>query len=110
MRLLLDECIARNLKRDLVGHEALTVVEAGFSGMKNGALLRAASGNFDVLITVDRNLPFQQNIATLQIAVMILMAQGITYPDLKPLIPEVLASLSNIQPGELLRIEKRSTN
>src|SRR5882672_6820036 len=75
MRLLLDECLARNLKRDLVGHEVMTVVEAGYSGMKNGALLRAASDNFDVLITVDRNLPFQQNIGSFQIAVLILMAQ-----------------------------------
>ena len=108
MRLLLDECLARNLKRDLVGHEVMTVVEAGYSGMKNGALLRAASRNFDVLITVDRNLPFQQNIGALRIAVLILMTQGITYPDLKPLVPEVLASLGTIQPGELRLVEKSS--
>jgi len=106
MRLLLDECLARNLKRDLVGHEVRTVVEAGYSGMKNGALLRAAAGNFDVLITVDRNLPFQQNIGSLQIAVLILMAQGITYADLKPLVPDVLASLTTIQPGKILRVGK----
>jgi len=49
MRLLLDEWVARKLKRDLVGHEAATVVEAGYRGMKNGVLLRAASGNYDVL-------------------------------------------------------------
>jgi hypothetical protein len=85
-----------------------TVVEAGYGGLKNGVLLRAASGNFDVLITVDRNLPFQQNIGSLQIAVLILMSQGITYSDLKPLVPEVLALLSTIQPGELLRVEKSS--
>jgi hypothetical protein len=108
MRLLLDECVVRNLKRDLVGHEVMTVVEAGFSGMKNGALLRAAAGSFDVLITVDRNLPFQQNIGSLQIAVLVLMAQGVTYPDLKPLVPAVLASLSTIQPGELRRVEESS--
>lgn len=108
MRLLLDECVTRKLKRDLVGHEVVTVVEAGYSGMKNGALLRAAAGNFDVFITVDRNLPFQQNIGSLQIAVLILMAQGITYLDLKPLVPEVLASLVTIQPGELVQVEKSS--
>ena len=83
-----------------------TVVEAGFGGLENGELLRAASGNFDVLITVDRNLPFQQSIGSFQIAVLILMAQGITYSDLRPLVPEVLASLSTIQPGQLLRVEK----
>ena len=60
MKLLLDECVVHDLKRDLVGREVPTVVEAGFGGLENGELLRAASGNFDVLITVDRNLPFQQ--------------------------------------------------
>jgi hypothetical protein len=108
MKLLLDECVVHDLKRDLVGHEVSTVVEAGFGGLENGELLRAASGKFDVLITVDRNLPFQQNLGSLPIAVLILMTRGITYPDLKPLIPEVLASLNTIQPGELLRIENSS--
>jgi hypothetical protein len=108
MKLLLDECVVYDLKRDLVGHEVATVVEAGFGGLENGELLRAASGAFDVLITVDRNLPFQQNIGSFQIAVLILMAQGITYPHLKPLVPAVLASLSTIQPGELLRVGKSS--
>ena len=73
--------------------------------MKNGALLSAASADFDVLITVDRNLPFQQNVGRLQIAVVILMSQGITYPDLKPLVPALLASLDSIKPGELLKVE-----
>jgi hypothetical protein len=59
MRLPLDECVVRNLKPDLVGHEVMTVVGAGFGGMKNGALLRAAAAGFDVFITVDRNLPFR---------------------------------------------------
>lgn len=106
MKLLLDECVVNDLKRDLTGHEVTTVVEAGYGGLENGKLLRAASGNFDVLITVDRNLPFQQNIETFQIAVLILMAQGITYSDLKPLIPEVLAKLTTIQAGQLVRVEK----
>ena len=50
MKLLLDECVVRDLKKDLVGHEVATVIEAGFGGLENGKLLRAASGNFDVLI------------------------------------------------------------
>ena len=108
MKLLLDECVVHDLKRDLNSHEVATVVEAGFGGLENGELLRAAAGKFDVLITVDRNLPFQQNIGSLQIAVLVLMAQGITYLDLKPLVPEVLASLSTIQPGELRRVEESS--
>jgi predicted nuclease of predicted toxin-antitoxin system len=79
MKLLLDACVAHDLKRDLNSHEVATVVEADFGGLENGELLRAASGNFDVLITVDRNLPFQQNIGSHHIAVLIMMAQGTTY-------------------------------
>lgn len=105
MKLLLDECVTRLLKRDLIGHEAKTVAEAGFRGLKNGALLSAASADFDVLITVDRNIPFQQNISSFQIAVVILLAQGTTYSDLKPLVPELLASLESIKPGALVRVE-----
>lgn len=104
MKLLLDECVVRDLKKDLAGHEVATVVEAGFGGLENGKLLRAASSNFDVLITVGRNLPFQQNIASLQISVLILIGSGITYADLRPLIPKVLKQLSLVQPGKIYRI------
>lgn len=108
MKLLLDECVVHDLKRDLVSHDVVTAVEAGFGGLENGELLRAAAVDFDVLITVDRNLPFQQNIGSLELAVLILIAQGINYPDLKPLVPEILAALGTIKPGQLLRIEKSS--
>lgn len=110
MKLLLDECVVRDLKRDLVGHEVSTTVEAGFGGLENGELLRAASGQYDVLVTVDRNLPFQQNIAALQIAVLILLGGGITYEDLKPLIPQVLQKVSSMRPGEIHRIGIQSSN
>jgi hypothetical protein len=59
VKLLLDECVTRFVKRDLVGHDAHTIEEAGFKGLENGDLLRAASGIYDVLITVDQNLPYQ---------------------------------------------------
>jgi predicted nuclease of predicted toxin-antitoxin system len=105
MRLLLDECVARDLKDDLASHEVVTAVEAGFSGMKNGALLRAAAAEkFDVLITVDRNIPFQQNTSSLPIAIVILLAQGITYSALKPLVPDILTSIGTLQPGQVVRL------
>lgn len=63
MRLLLDECVPRRLKRDFVGYDVSTVEDAGLKGLKNGRLLQAASGQFDVLVTVDRNLIRQHNIA-----------------------------------------------
>lgn len=104
MKLLLDECVVRDLKRDLAGHEVSTVVEAGFGGLENGQLLRAAAGKYDVLITVDRNLPFQQNIGSLQIALLILTSTGITYADLKPLVPRILSQLSSITAGQIYRV------
>ena len=106
MRLLLDECLPRMLKRDLVGHDVATVVEAGYSGMKNGALLRTAAGNYDVFITVDQNLPFQQNIGSLEIAVLVLVAGGIKYDDLQALAPQVLETLPTLKSGEIRRLEK----
>ena len=104
MKLLLDECVVRDLKKDLAEHEVSTVVEAGFGGLENGQLLRAAAGKYDVLITVDRSLPYQQNIDSLQIAVIILTSTGITYADIKPLVPKILNQLSTTQRGQMYRV------
>lgn len=106
MKLLLDECVGRDLKKDLVGHDVSTVVEAGFGGLENGALLLAASDQYDVLITVDRNLPFQQNIASLSISVFVLVSTGITYTDLKPLVPTILGKLSGVKAGQIYEISR----
>ena|SRR5437762_3637575 len=102
MRVLLDECVTRYLKRDLVGHEVDAVEEAGFKGLKNGRLLQAASGRYDVLITVDQNLRYQQNLSTLAIAVIVLRARRSTYAMLEPLIPRALEVLATIKVGELV--------
>jgi uncharacterized protein DUF5615 len=107
--LLLDECVTHDLKRDLIDHEVATVVEAGFGGLENGALLRAASENYDVLITVDRNLRYQQNIRSLNIAVIILIAAGIGYHDLEPIVPKLVEAIKGIKPGEMITVsEQRS--
>ena len=105
MRLLLDECVTRFVKRDLAGHDVLTVEEAGLKGLKNGALLQAATGNFDVLITVDRNLSYQQNVTSLSLAILILIAKSNAYVALKPLMPRALELLKQINPGEIKRVE-----
>ena len=106
MKLLLDECVTRRLKRDLSGHEVHTVEDAGFKGLENGDLLKAASGAYEVLITVDRNLPYQQNIAGLNIAILILAAKRNSYVSLKPLIPRALSALQTIKVGDIIRIEE----
>jgi predicted nuclease of predicted toxin-antitoxin system len=104
MRLLLDECMPRRLRRDFTGHVVSTVEEAGVKGFKNGAMLRAAAGKFDVLITVDKHLPRQQNLNALNIPILLLVAGSNRYQDLKALVPEALAALEQIKPGEIVRV------
>jgi hypothetical protein len=104
MKVLPDECVTRYLKRDFAGHEVLTVEEAGFKGLKNGRLLQAASGQYDVLVTVDQNLQYQQNLKSFGIAVIVLKAQRSTYPMLKPLMSQVLVTLDKIKPGEMIEV------
>ena len=105
MKLLLDECVTRFVKRDLSGHEVHTVDEAGFKGLENGDLLRAASGTYDVLITVDQKLPYQQNVAGLEIAILVLAAKRNSYARLKPLLPRAIQALEFIKPSDVIRVE-----
>lgn len=103
MKLLLDECVTRYLKRDLVEHDVYTVDEAGFKGLKNGVLLaRAADDGFDVLVTADQNVGHQQNVRTLRVAVLILAGRRNSYDALRPLIPQALEALKHIKPGDLV--------
>jgi len=104
MKLLLDECTPRRLKRDFVGHTVSTVDEAGLKGLKNGQLLRAAVGNFDALITVDQNITHQQNPASFGISIVLLIAQSNRYQDLKSLVPQALDALKQIKPSEIVRV------
>lgn len=100
MKLLLDECIDRRLAKDLAGHDVKTVPQMGWAGVKNGALLILAEKEFDVFITVDRNLSFQQNLPTFNIAILILHATSNRLADLKPLVPKVLSTLPTLTKGE----------
>lgn len=102
MKVRLDECVTRRLKRDFIGHDARTVDEAGMKGLKNGDRRRAASGQYAVLVTVDRNLPHQQNLKSFSIAVLVLAARKNTYAALSPLLPQALESLKQIKPGEVV--------
>jgi len=104
MRILLDESLPRKLALELAGHEAQTVQKCGWSGLRNGELLRTASQEFEVLLTGDKNLEFQQNPATLPIAVIVLLAVNNRIETLRPLIPQVLETLKSIRPGQLVRV------
>ncbi len=93
MRILLDESLPRELKSELPGHNVSTVPEAEWSGVKNGELLVRAAAQFDVFITADQNLRYQQNLSALPIAVVVLVAKNNRMETIRPLIPKLLASL-----------------
>ena len=98
MRLLLDESVPRRLRRSLADHTVRTVVEAGWSGVKNGKLLALAAAEFDAFVTVDKNLPFQQNLAALPIALVVLDSVSNELPALLPLVPALLRELASLKP------------
>lgn len=100
MKLLLDECIDRKLARELVGYEVKTVPQMGWAGIKNGQLLALAEAEFDVFITVDRNLSFQQNLPQFSIAVIVLQTSSNRLADLKLLAPKVLTVLTTVAQGK----------
>lgn len=101
MRILLDESLPRRLKHAFEGHEVVTVVEAGWSGTKNGRLLNLAAACFDVLVTADQNLQYQQNLASLPLAVIVLKAPDSRLVTLLPLMPKVLTALNGLSPNTL---------
>lgn len=105
MRILIDECLNWRLGRALTGHYAVSVQRMGWSGIKNGDLLAlAAQNHFDLFLTGDRNLAFQQNAGKLQIAVIVLEAPGIQLHHTLPLMPKVLALLPALRPGQVARV------
>lgn len=103
MRLLLDECIPHRLKREFVGHDVKTVREAGFAGTEKRGAPESCDASFDVLVTVDRNIPYQQNLIGLNIA-MILITKSNRYDDLMPRVPQALHALNSIQPGSVVQV------
>ena len=104
MRILLDESLPRDLSALLIGHEATTVRAAGWSGIRNGDLLALAANQFDVFVTADRNLEFQQNLATLPIAIVILVVRRTRIQAIKPIVPELIRLLNYIPPRTLRKV------
>jgi len=104
VRIFLDECVDWRLARDIAGHQVRTARQMGWRAIRNGELLSLASAEFDVFLTVDRNLAFQQNVAGLGIAVVVLCASSNRLAKLKPLIPELLRALDTAKPGAVTLI------
>ena len=106
MRILLDEQLPRQLAPYLIGHDARTVQQESWTGLKNGVLLTSAeTAGFDVFLTGDQNLEFQQNISKRRLGVVVLCAASNALEDLVPLIPRALAAIETIQPGRVVRVE-----
>ncbi len=93
MKVFLDECVDRRLARHILGHDVKTAQQMGWAGVKNGALLALAAAQFDVFVTVDRNLAFQQSAASLPMPVIVLHAKSNRLADLVPLVPALLRVL-----------------
>lgn len=105
MRILVDECVPRPLKRELADYEIRTVVEMGWSGKKNGELLRLMSQEgFTILLTTDQNLRYQQNLQQAGVAVVVLVAPSNRLPDLVPLIPKARNVMNTITSGEVIEV------
>src|SRR5260370_21243749 len=105
MRVLLDECVPRKLKSTLTRYECRTVGEEGLGGKRNGELLSLAEdAGFDVFLTVDRGIEFQQNLQSRRIAVLLVRARSSRLADLLPHVPAVLEKLDSLRPGEIVRV------
>jgi hypothetical protein len=93
VKVLLDECVDWRLARDIVGHDVRTARQMRWTTVDDRELLALAAGRFDVFVTVDRNLSFQQNLTPLPILVFVLHAKTNRLSDLRPLVPRLLAAI-----------------
>lgn len=103
-KVLFDEDVPRQLRRDLRAFDIRTVQECGWSSVKNGELLRAASQDFDVLVTADKNLQYQQSIPKFEIGLVVLALRDARLPGLRSKLVEIEAAIGEVKPGAVIRI------
>lgn len=105
MRVLLDEQLPRKFAAELAGHDVSTVQREGWAGLKNGALLTAAADQgFDVFVTKDQDIEFQQNLKTTRVGIVMLHAPSHDIAVLRPLVPATLQAIATVQPGEIRHV------
>ena len=104
MRVLLDACVPKGLRKSLATHEVRTAPEMGWGDLDNGDLLDAMKGQFDALVTVDKRLPQEQHIANRPMGVVVLRARSNRLSDLLPLVPDLLAALSTLAAGAVVEV------
>jgi hypothetical protein len=100
VRVLLDESLPHDLVPLLTGHDVETVQGRGWAGRKNGALLAAAEPDFDVFLTADRNISYQQNLTAFDLRVVVLAAPRNRIEDIRPLLPKLLQAIGTARPRE----------
>lgn len=101
----MDENLPHPLRTEIVGHEVFTVAYMGWSGIENGELLaKAAREGFDALITNDRGLEFEQNLAQLPLAVIVLLARANTMETMRPLLPPIQSALRELKPCSFVKL------
>jgi hypothetical protein len=105
VRVLVGECVDRRLRFLFSGYDCETAAYAKLSGLKNRALLAGAeAAGFEVIITTDQEIPYQQNLALRKISIMVLCAPANRLADLRPLLPAAIEALDSIKPGQVIRI------
>ena len=105
MKVLLDECLPKDLREHLAGHTCATAPRAGFAGKANGELLTLAErSDWQVLLTMDQGMIYQQNLAGRTISLIVIYAKSNRLADLLPHVPAILVSLRSIKAGQVLRI------
>jgi predicted nuclease of predicted toxin-antitoxin system len=108
MRVLLDEQLDRRLKASFDANVIVTHLhERGWGGTKNGRLLRLSETEFDVLVTMDKGIEHQQNLAAIDLGIIVIYAVSNRRADVEPLMPEVNKALQSIQAGQLVKIGLR---
>jgi predicted nuclease of predicted toxin-antitoxin system len=106
MRVLLDECVNPRLAAAFQNHSVRTVLEMGWGGITNGKLLALAQGGFDVFVTIDRSLEYQQNLRKLNFGILVIRVPDNKIGSYRPLFPELLMAAEALQPGEVVRIAR----
>ena len=105
MRVLIDECIDERFRNYLPGHDCQTARYAGLAGLKNGELLTAAEkARFDVFLTADQGIEYQQNLTGRSIAIIVFRTKSNRLRDLLPHVPACLARIESMQPGQIVTI------
>jgi len=105
VKLLLDENLPHQIRLELLGHQVFTAAYMKWDGIENGELLRsAAAAGFEALITNDRGLEYQQNLAALPVAVVVVLAKANIIEAIRPLYPDLLSALAIIRPCEFVKV------